>query len=328
MNILFITSSRIGDAVLSTGLLDHIIRTERDAVITVVCGPLAASLFEGMPCQRRVIPLEKKDHNLHWAELWLNIVLEKWDIVVDLRDSMVSRLVLTGRRYVFSSHIDKKRHKVEQCADVMGLDFTPPPRLWSSLEQRRRAEVLVPDGGPVLAVGPAANWIGKTWPAERFVEVINSVTGAGGFMSGARVAVFAASGEEDTARKVLSALPAERQIDIIARADPGTAAAALRRCALYIGNDSGLMHCAAAVGIPTFGLFGPSYPAIYKPWGKLSGYVSTPETFDELIDFKGYDAKTLDRSLMLSLKTDVVIAALKKFWDEHNITARVPSLDR
>ncbi|MCZ6745098.1 MAG: glycosyltransferase family 9 protein, partial [Alphaproteobacteria bacterium] len=45
MNILFITSTRIGDAVLSTGILDHLICQFPDARITVACGPEAAPLF-------------------------------------------------------------------------------------------------------------------------------------------------------------------------------------------------------------------------------------------------------------------------------------------
>src|SRR5690606_41890387 len=47
------------------------------------------------------------------------------------------------------------------------------------------------------------NWIGKTWPAERFAEVIAWLTGEGGPMAGARAAVFAAPGEEAQARPVL-----------------------------------------------------------------------------------------------------------------------------
>lgn len=321
MKVLFITSSRLGDAVLSTGLLEHIIRTHRDARITVVCGKLPASLFEGMPCLDRIVPLVKQKHNRHWLELWKQTVNTRWDIVVDLRNSLVSRLIFARERYIFSKRIDKKLHKVEQCARVMKLDFVAAPRLWPSAEQRGRAEALVPDGGPVLAVGPTANWIGKTWPAERFVAVVNHLTGPGGILPGARVAVFAAPGEEKAAYEVLYAVPAARQIDVIAKADPGTAAAALRRCAFYIGNDSGLMHCAAAAGVPTAGLFGPSYPHLYRPWGN-NIYVRTPETFDELTAFKGYNPATLDRSLMLSLQVEDVIAAVEKYWRENGLSAR------
>ena len=74
------------------------------------------------------------------------------------------------------------------------------------------------------------------------------------------------------------------------------------------------MHCAAAGGVPTFGLFGPSYPEWYAPWGPKVAYARTPETFDELIDFEGYDPVTLKRTLMESLETETVLEQLTDFW--------------
>lgn len=310
MNVLFITSSRLGDAVLSTGLLDHIISTRPDVRITVACGPLPSSLFEGVPGLARVIVLKKRTYHGHWFDLWKDTVGTPWNMVVDLRDSAVSRLIRAGERYVFSRRIDKNMHKVEQCAAVMGLSPPPAPRIWVSEAQGRAAATLIPDGDPVLAVGPTANWPGKTWPAERFIETVNRLTAPDGLLPDARVAVFAAPGEEEGAYKVLNAVPDARRIDIIAKTDPGTAAAAVQRCALYIGNDSGLMHCAAAAGTPTVGLFGPSWPHLYRPWGEHTIYVKTPENYDELTDFEGYDPATQTDSLMTTLKTEDVIRAV------------------
>ena len=60
MKILFITSTRLGDAVLSTGLLDYMYRTWREARVTVACGPLPASIFEGFPNVEKVIALKTR----------------------------------------------------------------------------------------------------------------------------------------------------------------------------------------------------------------------------------------------------------------------------
>ncbi|MCZ6607749.1 MAG: glycosyltransferase family 9 protein, partial [Alphaproteobacteria bacterium] len=70
MRILFITATRVGDAVLSTGLLDHLIRENPDARVTVACGPMAAPLFEAVPNLERIIVLEKQAFSLHWVRLW------------------------------------------------------------------------------------------------------------------------------------------------------------------------------------------------------------------------------------------------------------------
>ncbi len=311
MKILFITSSRIGDAVLSSGLLNHIEQSYPDAKVTIACGPLAVSLFQGYPLLEAIIPLKKEKRNRHWVKLWRQVVGVRWDMVIDLRDSAVSRLIWRKKKHIFSRHIDKNQHKVNQCADVMGLKPAPSPKLWLTKDQLTKAQNIIPSGAPVLGVGPTANWIGKTWPADRFSEIISFMTGQGGVMEGARVAVFGAPGEEDDAQKVLNAIPEDKRIDAIAKGSPGDAAAMIARCDFYLGNDSGLMHCAAAAGVPTLGLFGPSYPHIYAPYGDHASYVRTPETFDELIDFEGYTPQTCG-CLMESLTVDAVKEAVPK----------------
>ncbi len=304
--ILFITSNRLGDAVLSTGLVDSLVENYGDKKITIACGPLATSLFEGTPNVDEIISLKKQKRAGHWFKLWKHVVGTPWDMVIDLRNSAVSRLIMAKSRYIFGPHVNRRAHKVEQNAQVVGLAVPPAPRVWVSDEQMRRAEDFIPEGAPVLAVGPAANWIGKTWAQDRFIEVISRIRAKDGPMPGCRLAVFAAPGEETLSYPVLESVEPEARIDMIAKTDPGTAGAALRRCQAYLGNDSGLMHLAAAAGIPTFGLFGPSWPHLYAPWGEHTAFASTPETFAELTDFEGYDPKTLDHSLMDSLTTDTV----------------------
>ncbi len=317
MKVLFITSSRLGDAVLSTGLLHHIVQNTPEAKITIGCGGLPKSLFDAVPGVTRVIAIEKKSMNRHWISFWKEVVGTRWDMVIDLRDSAVSRLVVAKHRYIFSSHIDKSRHKVEQNAQVMKLENPPAPHLWHSEEQNKRAAGFISDAKvKTLGIGPTANWIGKTWPAENYIALIAKLTEQGGVMEDARVAVFAAPGEEDTAYQVLNSVAEDKQINVIAKADPGTVAATIARCDLYIGNDSGLMHCAAACGVPTVGLFGPSYPHLYSPWGDHCEMVKTAQSYDELIDFDGYHPSTLTHSLMESLSQDQVLAAVDRCWQK------------
>ncbi len=313
--VLFITSSRIGDAVLSSGLLNFVHEHYPNAKVTICCGPLAVSLFEGYPNLDRIIPVKKQKYNKHWFDVWREIYRQKFDVVIDLRNSIVSRLVRARSRYIYGGAIDKGQHKVIQNASVLRLkgDQVPNPKLWFTQDQKDRARSLVTGDGVVLGVGPSANWAGKTWPAERFIDVIDWLTSQGGLMAGAQIAVFAAPGEEEVAYSVLNTVPADRQIDVIAKTDPGTAAACLSLCDFYLGNDSGLMHCAAAVGVPTVGVFGPSYPHLYAPWGRQCAYVSTPESFDELIDYDGYSSSTCG-CLMGSLTVDMVKQAIEKNW--------------
>lgn len=316
MNILFITSTRLGDAILSTGLLQHLHETHPEAKIAVACGPLPQTIFEGFPNVARIIPMKKEKNHGHWVKLVKETYGIKWDQIIDLRNSAVSRLLRGKEKFIFGGHIDKKAHKVEQNAAVMQLKTVPAPTLHFTATQEVFADALMPQDKTIIGVGPSANWIGKTWPAERFIEVIQWLIGADGPFSGAHVAVFAAPGEEEQAQPVLDSVPKAQQIDGIAKGSPGEVAAALSRCKFYIGNDSGLMHAAAAARVPTVGLFGPSYPHLYRPWGEHCTYAQTPETFDQLIDFKGYDPKTLDRTLMNSLETTSIIYIINGFLNK------------
>lgn len=314
MKILFITSTRLGDAILSTGLLDYMAREWPEGKVTVACGPLPSSIFQGFPNVERIIALKKKKYHGHWIDLWKQVRGTKWDVVIDLRDSIVSRLVRSKKSYLGGRSPRKGLHKVEQAARLMDVFDVPSPKLYFTDAQKAFAENLIPEArSMVLAVGPSANWIGKTWPAENFIEIIAKLTAKDGPMPNARVAVFAAPGEEAQALPVLMSIPEDRRIDGIAKGSPGDVGAALARCDFYLGNDSGLMHAAAAAGIPTFGLFGPSYPHLYAPWGEHTGYICTPQTFDELIDFDGYDAKTLTHSLMTGLTVKDVWNAIQNF---------------
>lgn len=315
MKVLFITSTRLGDAVLSTGLLDYLLREYPKAKVTVACGSLPKSLFEGFPNVERILPLKKEKRHGHWVKLWKATIGTKWDMVIDLRDSAVSRLIFAKQRFIFGKHIDKSKHKVVQAAAVMGLMHVPAPKLYFTPAQEEFAAKLIPDGGaPVIAVGPSANWIGKTWLADNFISLLEWLTSEKGILPDARVAVFAAPGEEAQALPVLNSIPIERRIDGIAKGNPAEVAAALARCDFYVGNDSGLMHAAAACGVPTVGLFGPSYPHLYAPYGAHATYVQTPENFDQLIDFEGYEPEKLTHSLMRSLSVESVQEVIQKFW--------------
>lgn len=312
MRILFITASRVGDAILSTGLLDHLLKRMPGAKVTVVCGTAAASLFQAVPGLERLIAVDKMAGSFHWPYLWARC-LGFWDAVVDLRNSPLYYILPARQRW----RIGKRRwdvHRVVQLASVMGLAEAPPaPTLWLGPEQERRAADLIPDGGPVLAVGPTANWRAKTWRPEYFAELIGRLTGPDGILPGARVAVLGRDDERPSALKLLEALPPERRIDLVGWLDLLEAYACLKRCAFYVGNDSGLMHLAAAAGIPTLGLFGPSPANQYGPWGTRTAIVQTAIPYAEIFP-PNFNPKGAD-TLMDSLSVDMAEAGARKLWE-------------
>lgn len=262
MKILFITSNRLGDAVLSTGLLNHLIRTYPAARITVVCGSVAEGVFARMPNRERTIVLRKKKWGLHWLPLWAGSAMHVWDLVVDIRGSALSWLVPTRARAVFHR---AEGPKIVQLGGILGLSPPPHPVAWTSEVDRDRVSDLLPADRPIIALAPTANWVPKVWAADRFAAVFHRLAGPDAVPI---VLGGPGSAERDMAAPLLAALPGA--IDLVGRLTLPEVVACLQRTHLFVGNDSGLMHLSAAAGAPTIGLFGPTDAATYAPTGRLA----------------------------------------------------------
>jgi len=266
VRVLFITSTRIGDAVLSTGLLDHLMRAHPEARFTIACGRVAEGVFRCMPGLERLIPIEKKRFGLHWLGLWAQVAFTRWELVVDLRGSAIAWLLLARRRAVMRGG-RRPGHRLLHLAQTLGISPAPRPVAWFGPAEAARAAALLPAGPPVLALGPTANWVRKVWPPDRFLTLAGLLTAPGGALEGARIVVLGGPGAQEAAMAapVLDGLPGA--IDLVGVLDLPEAAAVLARCALFVGNDSGLMHLSAATGAATIGLFGPTPAAEYAPIG-------------------------------------------------------------
>jgi ADP-heptose:LPS heptosyltransferase len=210
-------------------------------------------------------------------------------------------LLWTGRR-ILAAKGDPAEHRVRQLGGLFDLDPPPAPQLWFGPQHIEAAAKLVPPGERFLAIGPAANWRGKEWRAEYFAELATRLTSAQGPFPGARIAVLAAAHERSQAQPMIDALPRGNAIDLVGRTDLLTAGAVLKRAALYVGNDTGLTHIAAASGAPTLALFGPSPVSKYAPWGNRADIAVTALRPDEMV-YPGWNHITTD-TLMDSLSVE------------------------
>ncbi|EAP89069.1 ADP-heptose--LPS-heptosyl transferase II, putative [Oceanicaulis alexandrii HTCC2633] len=313
--ILFITATRIGDAIMNMGVLDHLITAHPDARITVGCGPLAAPLFRAIPEVERVIVMKKQKGGGHWLKLWRESVGHRWDMVVDLRGSLTSWFLWAGQRFVKRPNPRAGvRHRVEEAAEVLRLGAAPGTRLWIDAAGEARADAELPQGQTVLALSPAASAVFKEWAPERFSELALRLTAEDGLLPGAAIAIFGGPGDEARAQAVKAGLEARTVIDLTGQLDLVEAAACLKRAALFVGNDSGLMHMAAAAGTPTLGLFGPTDERLYAPWGEKARIVRAGDRFDERE--RRALADTSRESLMGALQVDAVERAAAELMAE------------
>ena len=210
MDILFVTATRIGDAVLSTGLLclsgrtpsgraaDDRRRAARGAAVRSRTRPRAAdrrrkaalgAALAAALCRRRRAPLGSRRRSAGLGA----------GLAVALRRAPGRR---QGRRARASGAPTWAASSASIRRPARGCGRRPLTNA--------QAAALLPAGAPVLAIGPAANWRGKQWRAERFAELALRLTAPDGLLPGARVAVLAAAHERGQALPLLEAMPASR----------------------------------------------------------------------------------------------------------------------
>lgn len=274
--IAFLAPTRIGDAVLASALLAHIAATRPDARVTIVASPFSAPLFEHYPLLERLVVYTKQRHSRHWLTIWKALAGTRWDAVWDMHGSATAYLLRTKRRYVFSG--GHEQPKVKQFEERFGISALPYPILWPSQAQREKALELLAAGTNYLVFGPCANWPPKEWPMRFYIELGRMLLEKSGFCDGWRPVIVCAPHERERAAALLSALAPFHPVDLTdGTHDLLTIYACMERAQGYIGNDSGLMHMAAAAGIPTLGLFGPTPSVVYQPWGKRAKAIVAPE---------------------------------------------------
>ena len=98
MDILFITANRLGDAILSTGVLHHVVRAHPEAQLTVASGPVAADLFRAVPRLKKMISLQKQPFYGHWRKLWAECWPVDWEMIIDFRHTPIIHCLRAKQR--------------------------------------------------------------------------------------------------------------------------------------------------------------------------------------------------------------------------------------
>lgn len=306
--VLIIANSMIGDAILTTGVISEIARRHAGHALVVVCSPVTAPLFRAMPEAPDVIPLVKQTRGRHWLALYGRLKGRRWARIYDFRKTVFSQFLPGPKSRPVRERPGKPVHKVVEASSILGRDAAPyDPVIWKDpAAPADLPEALRGWRGRVLALGPGASRPGKAWPADRFADMARRLTAAGAALEGAFVAVVGGPVDAEAARTIGAALPASRFLDFTGEPLLPTSDV-LARADLFVGNDSGMMHLAAASGAPTLGLFGPTDERLYGPWGRSTAVIRPAGVAFVF----GKTSKTVSRthSQMEDLAVDVVVEA-------------------
>ena len=162
----------------------------------------------------------------------------------------------------------RELHAIEYCLAVVARVGARPHGLHMELvpgagERRRAAELLGgAGGGPLVAFHVGADHFpAKRWPPERFARLADELARR----HGARIVLVGGPGDVPLARRVRELAREASFLDLTGRLALLETAAVLERVDVLVGNDSGPLHMAEAVGTPVVGLFGPSDPRHFAP---------------------------------------------------------------
>ena len=100
--ILVLGNSRIGDTILSTSLINHLLQNNPEADFTIVTSTISKDIFQDMPRLKSLIVIDKMKYKRHWYRIWEIVKDTKWELVVDLRSSILSYFLETKERKVFN----------------------------------------------------------------------------------------------------------------------------------------------------------------------------------------------------------------------------------
>lgn len=307
-SILFIAPPQPADAVAASGLVKRLLEEIPAARFTIVGSPKSAPLFAEVPDLAGTITVK----SFGKMSLWPKVRGRKWGLIVDAAGTGVSGFLARQRRAELKPGAVGE-NRVATYGRMLDLaDDPPPPFLFTAPAREDLADETLAGTGPILGVGPGAEWIGRLWPSERYGQVAAKLLLGDGPMSGGRIVAF--GGESDREAMLTAKFPLPRNRIILRNYDQDalTDYAWLKRARLYIGGDNIWTYLAAAAGTPTLALFGPSDEQTNGPFGSHCRVVRGPREFSH---FRSLDPN-FDQQIshMHDLHADTVLHAAKALF--------------
>ena len=285
--ILVIKLRYLGDVLLCTPVLRALRQTYPHAQLVYLVNPGTEEILHGNPDIDEILLLPRTDL-MSQVRFFREIRSRGFDCVLDLTDGDRSAIItaMTGAsmrigfnqenrsRGALYTHCirenPKSMHMIEYHAKALSLlgihGELEHPQLCVSAKDEEAAQRLVEEAQVTrhawIMIHPTARYWFKAWPPERFAELCDG-------LAKKQITVVLVGNHKD--REVgaqIQHLAEHKPISFMGRTSVLELAALMKHSSLFIGNDGGPMHMAAAVGCPVLALFGPTDPVVWGPKGQ------------------------------------------------------------
>ena len=290
MKILIRATNWVGDAIMALPALRAVRKRFPDAEITIVARPYVADIYRDQEICDQLIPYDPKGLHAGFSgreRLAAELRARKFDVALLLQNAFDAAWLAWRAR--IPERIGYARHArsllLTQSVPLPRQGEIPAHEKYYYLELLRRAGwgnsakdetfigLRVPEekrrsadeflsksgvrlGAVRIAVAAGASYgSAKCWPPLRFAEVANRLQSE----TEAEIILFGTAAEANVSTAISAEMP-RPPIDLTGKTAIADLPALLSQCQLFIGNDSGAMHVAAAVGLPIVAVFGPTDP--------------------------------------------------------------------
>jgi len=273
--IMIRSSNWLGDAVMSVPAVKAIKHGRPDARVTVVCLHNLEPMWRSVEEVDEVIPFQRQEGTFMRADR----IKGKFDVAIlfpnSFRSALEVWLARIPRRVGYAGHSRRRllnqippakkkkkksprpQHHSEIFNHLAEWVGSPPP-------QRFESSPGAVEGRPLIGVCPGAEYgPAKRWPAEQFAKVLDAVSAR----RDCGWVIFGTAKDRDAAATILDNLEGAEAEDLTGKTTLTQLIDRLRACRLLLTNDTGTMHLAAMLGVPTVALFGSTEPLLTSPMG-------------------------------------------------------------
>jgi heptosyltransferase II len=290
VRILIRATNWVGDAIMALPALRAIRARFPEAHIAVVARPYVADIYRGLQICDQLIPYDLQGAHAGFSgreRLARQLCAQKFDVALLLQNAFDAAWLAwragiperigyarDGRSLLLTKAVPvpnpggiaahEQFYYLELLQRAGWLDQITGEQYIAlnvdSQAKRQAAERLLAAGSRSnalrVAIGAGASYgSAKCWPPDRFAEVANRLAAE----SDADIILFGTANEIAVSTAITAAMRCP-PIDFTGKTSVADLPAFLSQCHLFIGNDSGAMHVAAAVGLPVVAIFGPTDP--------------------------------------------------------------------
>lgn len=292
----------IGDAVMCEPALSALHKLFPQAKLTLLVKPAVAELFKGHRDVAHILVYDDRGQHAGLTGKWRlanELRRGRFDLAILFQNAFEAALIAflagiprrygyatDGRRLLLSDPVPRPgrtaiSHQVQYYLEMLRPlgceEGAKSPRLMLFREEeaamaKRLAESGVSGAELLIGLNPGSTYGGaKRWLPERFAETADRLAG----QSGATVLIVGARGEETLARAIAEKIQAKTVV-LSGQTSVRELMAAVKRCAVFVTNDTGPMHIAAAFGVPVVAVFGPTDWRTTAPFGTGHALVRQP----------------------------------------------------